>query len=429
MIALVDCNSFYASCELVFRPDLLGKPVVVLSNNDGCIIAANRKAKTLLGNQMFQPVFKIKNQIEKHNIVLFSSNYTLYGDMSNRVMNVLQRFSPQVEVYSIDEAFVDLSGITHTPLKEYGKQIKNTVYRVTGLPVGVGIASTKVLAKLANKIAKKRPETAFVFVIDSNKKRIKALQSTSVSSVWGIGRKHAKRLQQIGVYTAFEFTQLPQTWVQKNMTVTGVRIWKELQGESCMDIEVQPRPKKGIATAKSFGKKLEDLGRIQEACAYYVSEVSEVLRSQKSCAGYLHVFLQTNYYSKKDKQYANGITITLPVPTNDTFTLIKEANKALSIIYKKGYKYKKVGVHLGGIIPQQYVQGNLFCQGKNQNKEKLLKIFDNLNFKYGKTTLFSGLVGTRISEWELIKKERSPRYTTQWKEILTIRAKKGFNPE
>jgi len=423
MIALVDCNSFYVSCELVFRPDLLGKPVVVLSNNDGCIIAANRKAKTLLGDRMFQPVFKIKKQIGRHNIVLFSSNYTLYGDMSNRVMNILRRFSPQVEVYSIDEAFINLNGINHISLYEYGKQIKNTIYKHTGLPVGVGIASTKVLAKLANKIAKKSNETTSVFVIDSNQKRIKALQSTHVSGIWGIGKKHTKRLQAIGVFTAYEFTQLPQTWVQKNMTVTGERIWKELKGESCMSIEQQPKPKKGIATAKSFGKKLEDLERIQEACAYYVSEVSEVLRSQESCAGFLHVFLQTNYFSKKDKQYTNGITITLPVPTNDTFTLIKEANKALSIIYKKGYKYKKVGVHLGGIIPRQYVQGNLFCQGENPNKEKLLKIIDNLNFKYGKCTLFSGLVGTRISEWELVKKERSPRYTTQWNEILTIRTK------
>lgn len=420
MIALVDCNSFYASCELVFRPDLHGRPVVVLSNNDGCVIAANKKAKKLLGAEMFQPVFKIKKQIQVNNVVTFSSNYMLYGDMSNRVMHILRNFSPCVEVYSIDEAFLDLSGINHTAFRDYGKQIKNTVYQYTGLPVGVGIAPTKVLAKLANKIAKKQPETNHVYVIDNDKKRIKALRETKISAVWGIGRKHAKRLQNIGVFTAFEFTQLPEKWVQKNMTVVGVRIWRELQGAPCLDIETQPKPKKGIATAKSFGKNLEDLGLIQEACAYYISEVSEVLRNQKSCAGYLHVFLQTNYFSKKDKQYANGITVTLPVATNDTFVLVKEAKKALSLIYKKGYRYKKVGVHLGGIIPQQYVQGNLFNQESNPYKTKLLEVFDRLNFKYGKTTLFSGLVGTRISEWELIKKERSPRYTTQWGELLKI---------
>ncbi len=420
MIALVDCNSFYASCELVFRPDLQDKPVVVLSNNDGCVIAANKRAKKLLDVGMFQPVFKIKKQLQENKVVLFSSNYTLYGEMSNRVMNILRNFSPCVEVYSIDEAFLDLSGINYTALQAYGQQIKNTVYQWTGLPVGVGIAPTKVLAKLANKIAKKQPETHHVYVIDNEKKRIEALQATKILSVWGIGRKHTKRLQHIGVFTAFEFTQLPEAWVQKNMTVTGVRIWRELQGKPCLEMETQPKPKKGIATAKSFGKNLEDIGLIQEACAYYISEVSEVLRNQKSCAGYLYVFLQTNYFNKKEKQYSNGITVTLPIPTNDTFTLIQEARKALAVIYKKGYRYKKVGVHLGGIIPEQYVQGNLFCQAQNIHKKKLLEVFDRLNFKYGKTTLFSGMVGTRINEWELIKKERSPRYTTQWNELLTV---------
>lgn len=420
MIALVDCNSFYVSCELVFRPDLWGKPAVVLSNNDGCVIAANKEAKAILKMDMFQPVFKIKKQIKANNITTFSSNYTLYGDMSNRVMHLLKNFSPSVEIYSIDEAFLDLSGI-NTSLKNYGLQIKNNIFRCTGLPVGVGIAPTKVLAKLANKIAKKQPTLKQVFVIDSEQKRIEALQKTAISDVWGIGRKYAKKLQQIGVYTAFEFTQLPETWVQKKMTVVGVRIWQELQAKSCLNIETQPKPKKGIATAKSFGQKLEDLERIQEACAYYVSEVCEVLRNQKSCAKYIHVFLQTNYFSKTEKQYTNGITITLPEPTNDTFIFIKAAKKALSKIYIKGYRYKRVGVHLSGIIPQQYVQKSLFYKTKNVHTPKLTEVLDMLNFKYGKMTVFSGLVGTRINEWELVKKDRSPRYTTQWNELLTIK--------
>jgi len=421
MIALVDCNSFYASCEQVFRPDLRGKPVVVLSNNDGCIIAANREAKALSDIQMFGPVFKIKNELLKNKVALFSSNYTLYGEMSERVMNILKEFSVAVEVYSIDEAFLDLSGMKHISLNNYGHCIKNTILQYTGLPVGVGIAETKVLAKLANRISKKLAKEN-VFIIDSGKKRIKALQWAKVKDVWGIGRKHAKRLQNIGVFTAYEFTQIPEEWVRKNMTVVGVRIWKELQGKSCIGFQSTPKSKKGIGTAKSFGKKLEDLGIIQEACAYYISEVSEVLRNQKSCASYLQVFLHTNYHSRVDKQYSNSVTIKLSLPTSDTFTLISEAKKALDLIYKPNYRYKKVGVFLSGITPQEYVQGNLFEQKERINKGKLQKTFDAINAKYGKSTVFSGLVGTRVKDWELIKEHRSPRYTTQWSELLKIKA-------
>jgi DNA polymerase V len=423
MIALVDCNSFYATCEQVFRPDLWGTPVVVLSNNDGCVIAANKEAKDLSEIPMFEPVFKIKKQLIKNNVTFFSSNYTLYGEMSQRVMNILDAFSPQVEIYSIDEAFVEVSGVKHFSLNTYGHQMKDTIYQYTGLPVGVGIAPTKVLAKLANKISKKRAhENNNVFVIDSEKKRIEALHWADVKTIWGIGAKHAKRLKNIGIFTAYEFTQLPEEWVRKNMTVVGVRIWKELQGESCIEFKTMPKPKQGIGTAKSFGKKLEDLGMIQEACSYYISEVSEVLRNQKSCATYLQVFLHTNYFSDRDKQYSNSITVTLSIPTCDTFTLISEAKKALDAIYKPGYRYKKVGVCLSGIIPREYVQGNLFIPPPKWNKSKLLDTFDAINRKYGKSTVFSGLVGTRVKEWELIKEDRSPRYTTQWRELLRVKS-------
>lgn len=421
MIALVDCNSFYASCEQVFRPDLWGRPVVVLSNNDGCVIAANKEAKALSEIPMFEPVFKIRKQLNDHKVTLFSSNYTLYGEMSQRVMNILKFFSPQVEIYSIDEAFVDVSGMKYVSLNAYGHRIKETIYQYTGLPVGVGIAPTKVLAKLANKISKKYADVnRNVFCIDTEEKRIKALKWARVKMVWGIGSKHAKRLQNIGVYTAYDFTQLPEEWVRKNMTVVGVRIWNELQGRSCIEFKTMPKPKKGIGTAKSFGKKLEDFGMISEACSYYISEVSEVLRNQKSCATYLQVFLHTNYFSARDKQYSNSITVTLGVPTCDTFTLISEAKRALKAIYKPGYRYKKVGVCLSGIIPREYVQGNLFYHPSRFDKSQLLKTFDALNRKYGKATLFSGLVGTRVKEWELIKEDRSPRYTTQWEELLKV---------
>lgn len=426
MIALVDCNSFYATCEQVFRPDLWGRPVVVLSNNDGCVIAANKEAKAISEIPMFEPVFKIKKELIKNRVTFFSSNYTLYGEMSQRVMNILRAFSPQVEIYSIDEAFVDVSGIKHLSLDNYGHQMKDKIYQYTGLPVGVGIAPTKVLAKLANKISKKKvSENNGVFVIDSEEKRIEALKWADVKTVWGIGSKHAKRLKKIGIFTAYEFTQLPEEWIRRNMTVVGVRIWNELKGIPSIEFKTIPKPKQGIGTAKSFGKKLEDLGMIQEACSYYISEVSEVLRNQKSCATYLQVFLHTNYFSDRDKQYSNSITVTLSIPTSDTFVLISEAKKALSAIYKPGYRFKKVGVCLSGIIPREYVQGNLFVPPQRWDKNELMSVFDKVNRKYGKSTLFSGLVGTRVKEWELIKEDRSPRYTTQWGELLNLKANKS----
>jgi len=419
MIAMVDCNSFYASCEQVFRPDLFGKPVVVLSNNDGCIIAANKEAKDLAHIPMFEPVFKIKKQLQENNVTFFSSNYTLYGEMSQRVMNILSTFSPQTEVYSIDEAFVELKGMDYVDLVEYGFEMKNKIKYWTGLPVGVGIAPTKVLAKLANKISKKEKEHDHVFVIDSDDKRIASLKWAKTKDIWGLGKKHVKKLEKIGVATAYEFTQLSVAWVRKEMTVVGERLWRELRGERCLDFTTMPKPKKAIGTAKSFGSKLESLGLIEEACAYYISEVTEVLRAQKSCANYVQVFLHTNYHSDIDKQYSNSCTVTLQIATNDTFTLITEARKALRSIYKPGYRYKKVGVCLSGIIPQDYVQGNLFVN-INNNKNELMRIFDVLNMKFGKSVISSAMLGTNKKDWELIKNDRSSFYTTQWKELLEI---------
>lgn len=421
MIALVDCNSFYASCEQVFRPDLWGKPVVVLSNNDGCVIAANREAKALTQIPMFEPIFKIKNLLKANNVTLFSSNYTLYGELSIRVMNTLKDFSPRVEIYSIDESFIDLDGFINTDLKDYGNKIKETIFRNTGIPTGVGIAPTKVLAKLANKIAKKGPEHDHVFVIDSDTKRIEVLKNTEIKSIWGIGRQHAIKLQNVGIYTAHQFTEMPLPWVRKELTVVGERLWRELRGEACMDMIEIPKPKKGIGTAKSFGHKLESLSLIQEACAYYISEVSEVLRAQKTCAMYLHVFLHTNSFSTSDKQYRNKRTVTLAIPTNNTFTLITEANKILREIYKPGYRYKKVGVNLTGIIPEAYVQGNLFESPKTDQYKELMQLVDSLNSKYGKGKVSSGSTGTRMKQWELVKADRSPRFTTQWAELLTVK--------
>ncbi|MCL4121872.1 UNVERIFIED_CONTAM: hypothetical protein GTU68_060735, partial [Idotea baltica] len=297
MIALVDCNSFYASCEQVFRPDLQGKPVVVLSNNDGCVIAANKEAKALAHIPMFQPVFKIKEVLKANNVTCFSSNYTLYADLSQRVMDTLREFSPIVEEYSIDESFVDVSHFDADELEEIAHKIKETVRKNTGIPVGVGIAKTKSLSKMANKYAKKIPANNGVYVVDSEEKRRFLLQTNRVKDIWGIGRKHTIRVEKTGAKTALDFAETNLAWVRKEMTVVGERLWRELNNFPCHTMEVEIATKKGIGTAKSFGYKLTEYSLIEEATSYYVAEVADLLRQQNSAATYLEVFLQTNSFS------------------------------------------------------------------------------------------------------------------------------------
>lgn len=420
MIALVDCNSFYASCELVFRPDLKGKPVIVLSNNDGCVIAANKEAKSLTEMPMFQPIFKIKKFLDENHVTYFSSNYTLYSDMSRRVMNTLKMFSPLVEEYSIDESFVDLSFSPNKNYDDLGRNIKNTVEKNTGIPVGVGIAKTKSLAKLANKFAKKIPENRDVYVVNTEEKREHLLRSLKVKDIWGIGKKHAEKLQKNGINTALEFANMPVSWVRKELTVVGERLWRELNNETCLNLITLPDAKQGIGTAKSFGKKLTDYSLIEEACSYYVAEVADLLRQQNSSASQIEVSIQTNYQSAQDHQYQNKILITLDSPSNSTIKLTKETLKGLKQIYKPGYRYKKVGVNLLHLVPDNEIQTNLFeIKSKSESKE-ITDVIDALNNKFGKNKVKVATVGNREKEWALIKEHRSPRFTTQWNELLTI---------
>lgn len=424
MIALVDCNSFYASCEQVFRPDLKGRPVIVLSNNDGCVIAANKQAKALADIPMFQPIFKIKQLLDDNNVAYFSSNYTLYSDMSRRVMDTLKLFSPLIEEYSIDESFVDLSHYPHTDYDNYGRKIKTTVEKNTGIPVGVGIAKTKSLAKLANKFAKKVPENKDVYVVDTEVKRQHLLRNLKVKDIWGVGKKHAVRLQDKNIITALDFAEMPVAWVRKEMTVIGERLWRELNNVPCLELIEEPIAKQGIGTAKSFGFMLSDYSLIAEACSYYVAEVADLLRQQQSSATMIEVGLQTNNFSNYDKQYRNKISIQLDSPTNSTIRLNKEALNGLQQIFKQGYRYKKVSVNLLQIVPDNQVQTSLFeVQHKNESRE-ITQVIDALNNKYGKNKVKIATVGNREREWALIKEHRSPRYTTQWDELLSI----GRNP-
>ena len=347
MFALVDCNNFYASCERVFNPYWNNRPVVVLSNNDGCVIARSNEAKQI-GIKMGVPAYQIKTEIEQYNIGVFSSNYTLYGDMSNRVMSMLSSYSPNVEIYSIDEAFLDISGFDLYDLKEYGEGIVRSVTQGTGIPISIGIGSTKTLAKVANKFAKKHKGYKGVCIINTEEKRIEALKRTEIGDVWGIGHRHAKRLQKYGIQNAYEFAQMPKGWVRQQMTVVGERTWKELNGEPCIDLELVAPAKKQICTSRAFGQSITEIEGLEEAVSSFASICAGKLRKQKSCAQSLMVFIHTNNFREDLPQYFKNCVIKLPVPTNSTPEIVHYALAALRNIYRKGYFFQESWCHNHG---------------------------------------------------------------------------------
>lgn len=417
MFALVDCNNFYASCERVFRPDYKDVPIVVLSNNDGCVIARSNEAKKL-GIKMGVPAYQIKEEVRKYGIKVFSSNYTLYGDMSNRVMTILSSFTPNVEIYSIDEAFLDMTGFDQ--LREYGKHIVDTTTLWTGIPVSMGMAPTKTLAKIANKFAKKYKGYKGVCVIDTDEKRIQALKKTEIGDVWGIGHRTENKLKEKGVNTAYDFTQLPRSWVRKYMTVTGERTWLELNGESCISLEEVQPDKKQICTSRAFGKNITELEQMREAVAYYASLCSEKLRSQKSCAVSLMVFIHTNNFREDLPQYFRNSVITLPVPTNSTIEITEYALEALGNIFRNGYQYKKAGVIITEIVPDTGIQTNLFDKVDRDKHNRLMKVVDNLNKGFTRNVLNLAIQGTNRT-WNLRRELLSPCYTTKLSDVIQIK--------
>ncbi|MFT3994835.1 MAG: Y-family DNA polymerase [Dysgonomonas sp.] len=417
MFALVDCNNFYASCERVFRPDYRNVPIVVLSNNDGCVIARSNESKKL-GIKMGVPAYQIKDEVRKYGIKVFSSNYTLYGDMSNRVMTILSSFTPNVEIYSIDEAFLDFTGFDNLP--EYGKHIVDTTTRWTGIPVSMGVAPTKTLAKVANKFAKKYKGYKGVCVIDTDEKRIKALQKTDIGDVWGIGRRNEKKLKQQGVNTAYDFTQLQRSWVRKYMTVVGERTWLELNGISCISLEEVQPDKKQICTSRAFGKTVSNIEDLKEAIAYYVSVCAEKLRKQRSCAVSLLVFIQTNSFREDLPQYFNNKTIDLLVPSNSTLEITKYALMALESIYRDGFEYKKAGVIITEIVPDSGIQTNLFDNVDREKHTRLMKVVDNLNSGFTSNVLNLAIQGQH-KKWNLKRELLSPCYTTKVSDLIQIK--------
>ncbi len=427
MKAIVDCNSFYCSCERLFKPHLDTKPVVVLSNNDGCIISRTDEAKKL-GVEMAGPYFKAKPLIEKYDVATFSSNYNLYGDLSWRVMETLRILlgKENVEVYSVDEAFLNLEEFAEKDLQQVAFNIRETVEQWTGIKVSVGVAPTKVLSKVANHLAKKNKiATQCVVVLDTKEKITKALQDTPIGEVWGVGRQYAEKLIEMNaVFTAYDLTKKTEEWAHKNLGgVVGVRLIKELKGEAASEMKDELVVKKMIATTRMFGSPVKNIADIKEAVATYTSRAAEKLRRQQSAANIISVFVVPKEQNH-NTHFRHGPTVssyvTLPVATSSTNELIKPAVLLVDKLYEEGRIYKKAGVMLSGLVPDETIQGNLFVAEKVNNNRLLMSMLDNVNFSMRDDMVKFAASGT-ARDWKMRQELRSPRYTTRWEEMFTVK--------
>jgi len=419
MFALIDCNNFYASCERVFRPDLVGKPIVVLSNNDGAVIARSNEAKTL-GVPMGAIAFEYESFFKKHNIYVFSANFALYGDMSWRVMNLLREYSPDIEIYSIDEAFLKLKGFEYVDLLSYGLDMQRRITKWTGIPISVGIAPTKALSKVANRIAKKFPErTLGAYVMDTEEKRFKALKWLQIEDVWGIGRQHATRLKSYGVKTAFDFTQLNDSWIKKNMSVVELRLKQDLSGIPMFDLE-RIKPRKNIATTRSFERNLVDYQELKERIVTFAVSCAEKLRRQNSYCNSLMVFVRTNAHRLELKQYNNSTIVKFPYATNSSIEIVKFAIEGLKRIFRQGYQYKKAGVVIMNFSAADEIQLNLF-ENSNPKHVDLMKTIDQINTCYGQQKIKLASQDQR-RVWKMKQEKLSPRYTTRLSDVIVVKA-------
>lgn len=419
MYALVDCNNFYVSCEKLFNPKLEGKPVIVLSNNDGCAIARSEEAKAL-GIAMGTPPFMIDELLKQHNVKVFSSNYTLYGDMSDRVMKTLGSFVPRLEMYSIDEAFLDMHNMEYHDLLKLGIEIKKTVKKNIGIPVCVGIAATKTLAKMANRYAKKRRKEIGVHWAVNQDLVNEMLEFTEVGDIWGIGRQRALLLTRNGFKTALDLLNAPEEWIRKEMSVVGQRLLNELKGIPALQWEFEPPVKKNICTSRSFGKLITDRNLIREALCNYVATCAQKLRQQKTCAREINIFVQTNVHRVEDKQYARSITIDIEVATNDTGELIKYALIGFDIIFMEGYRYQKCGVIVQKLVPENQVQTSLFDNEIRSRNKTAMNAMDKINLIMGKEIVRSASQGFE-KKYKLRADHLSKRYTTNINEILDVK--------
>ncbi len=422
MFALLDCNNFYVSCERVFRPDLHNKPVVVLSNNDGCFISRSDESKAL-GIPMGAPLFKYKELIEKEKVECFSANFSLYGDFSQRVMNIIAQHCADIEIYSIDEAFLDFTKqILNVPIYSYLSDLRNKILQWTGIPTSIGVASTKTLAKIANRIAKKFPErTNNVYIIDNEEKRIKALKWIEVEDIWGIGRRYTKKLKTLNIKTAFDYTQLSDTWIKTNMTINGLRIKHELLGISCIKIE-QVKDKQNISVGRTFEKEICNINDLKERIAAFTSKAAAKIRKQHSVCGSILIYIHSNFFKKNEIPFYKQSFINLPIHTSSSIELVKYAKIGLEKIYKEPQPIKKAGIVLSNILPNKYINLNLFQEYK-EKQNKLMKTIDFIQSQHGEHSIH---LASHYPSLKLrtLNQKLSPRYTTRWKEILQIKGSK-----
>lgn len=423
--ALVDCNNFYVSCERAFNPRLENTPLVVLSNNDGCAVARSNEVKAL-GVKMGMPWFQMQDLARQHGIVALSSNYTLYADMSNRVMTVLRDFSPDIEIYSIDESFLSLNGLgtLWASPAALGQAIRHRVLRWVGLPVCVGIAPSKTLAKLANHVAKKNPDCNGVcdFSTMPADQLEALLNQIDVGEVWGVGRRISERLRSMDVETVGALRRASPKWLRTHFGVVMERTGSELRGLSCLSMEAVVPPKKQIICSRSFGTMVTTMTELAEAVSTYVARATEKLRHQNSVCGAIHVFVMTNRFREQDPQYSNGMTIPLPNPSADTRILTGAALFGLGRIFREGYQYKKAGVMLMDLSPNSVQQGSLFDAGvSSEHSENVMAALDALNGTYGRDTVYLGSSGIQ-ARWAMRSDNRTPRYTTNWNEVPTTKA-------
>lgn len=418
MYGLCDCNNFYASCERVFRPELNGRPVVVLSNNDGCVIARSNEAKKL-GVGMGDPYFKIRELLKRNHVAVFSSNFVLYGDMSRRVMSLLKKFVPATEVYSIDEAFLDFTGMDQNRLDELGREIARTVKRHTGIPVSIGIAPTKTLAKIASKLCKQYPKLEGCCFMHRPEDIEKVLRKFPIEDVWGIGRRYARMLKANGVDTAWDFTRLTPEWVRKRMSVVGLRMWKELRGEACIGFEQAPADKKQIATTRTFARDMTDYAELHRSVAQYAAACGEKLRAQNSVCAEIAVFILTNRHKENLPQYYESQLLKLSVPTDSMLELTRYASLLLRRIYRKGYAYKRAGVILSDIRSKTGTQRDMFDATDRDKHDRLMKTVDGLNAAFGRHKIVTAAAGGEF--FKMNREHLSDRYTTDWDGIIRVK--------
>ncbi|ELX8458447.1 Y-family DNA polymerase [Klebsiella pneumoniae] len=421
MFALCDVNSFYASCETVFRPDLKGRPVVVLSNNDGCVIARSPEAKPFV--KMGEPYFKQKDIFRRHGIIAFSSNYELYADMSNRVMTTLEELSPRCEIYSIDEAFCDLTGVRNCrDLTDFGREIRETVLRRTHLTVGVGIAQTKTLAKLANHAAKQwQRQTGGVVDLSNLERQRKLMALLPVDEVWGVGRRISKKLEAMGIKTVLQLADTDIRFIRKHFNVVLERTVRELRGEPCLGLEEFAPVKQEIVCSRSFGGRITEYHEMRQAICSYASRAAEKLRGEHQYCRFISAFVKTSPFAMNEPYYGNSASVKLLTPTQDSRDIITSATKCLDAIWRDGHRYQKAGVMLGDFYSQGVAQLNLFDDNApRKNSEKLMEVLDHLNAKGGRGTLYFAGQGFQTA-WQMKREMLSPRYTTRFSDILSVR--------